>query len=69
MEGGEGPKEKEVAESGETDPALHDGSQPSTVCGAQGWAFLSTKGMGWGDDELPSGFLRGDCSSGSQGGR
>ena len=29
MEGGEGPREKEVAESGEADPALHDGSQPS----------------------------------------
>ena len=29
MEDGEGPREKEVAESGEADPALHDGSQPS----------------------------------------
>lgn len=54
MEGGEGPREKEVAERGETEPALHGGD--SAQQGLQG-----TKG----GDSLG----QRECRVGEQGGR
>ena len=58
MEGGEGPREKEVAESGETDPALHDGeSAQHSLQGTKGGHSLGLREWGGGNRvDLPSGI-------------
>lgn len=40
MEDGEGPREKQVAECGEIEPAWHDGESAHSVCRAQRVAIL-----------------------------
>lgn len=65
MEGGEGPREKEVAESGKTDPALHDGELAQhSLQGTKGERSLGLRAWGGGNRvDLPSGIPERGLSS------
>lgn len=75
MEDGEGPREKEVTECGETEPALHDGESAGLDLRAKSVGHsLGLREWGQGresraEEELPSGFLREDYPARSHWGR